>query len=58
MLEAQANFFQDLMMPVERYLLTHGCVVLGPSGVGKTTLVNRALVHVLLNPDTTCLGLP
>ncbi|CAK9072737.1 unnamed protein product, partial [Durusdinium trenchii] len=40
-LEAQANFFQDLMMPVERYLLTHGCVVLGPSGVGKTTLVNR-----------------
>ena len=38
---AEPDFIQDVLKPVEQIALTHCCVVLGPAGAGKTTLVNH-----------------
>ena len=38
-LEAQPNFFEEVLKVPRQIILTHSCVVLGPAGAGKTTLV-------------------
>ena len=48
-LEAQPHFFEEILKVPHQIILTHSCVVLGPAGAGKTTLV-KALAGAEFQP--------